>query len=73
MRFPEYDDLDGLALAELVRRREVSPAELVEAALDRVDARDPALNAVVHRFDEVARTAACAALPEGPWRVCPSS
>ena len=66
MRLPEYDDLDGLALAQLVRRREVSPLELVEAALDRIDARDPALNAVVHRFDDQARATAGARLPEGP-------
>ena len=38
------------ALAELVRRREVHPhRELVEAAIERLDAVDPALNAVIHR------------------------
>jgi amidase len=66
MRFPEYDDLDGIALADLVRRREISAAEVVEAAIDRVEARDGALNAVVYRFDDLARAAARAPLPDGP-------
>ena len=35
MAFPEYTRYDGLGLAELVRTRQVSPLELVEAALAR--------------------------------------
>lgn len=53
--FPEYDTLDGLALAELVRQKQISPAEVLDAALARIDARNPALNAVVRRFDDSAR------------------
>ena len=33
---PEYDALDGLAIADLVRRRALSPAEVTEAALARI-------------------------------------
>lgn len=43
--------LDATAQAELVRRREVKPEELVEAARARIDQLDPALNAVVTRID----------------------
>ena len=60
--FPEYDALDGLGLAELVRTKQVSAGEVLDAALARVDARNPALNAVVRRLDDEAR-AQLAALP----------
>ena len=32
----EYAEFDGLGLAELVRKRDVTPAELVEAAIERI-------------------------------------
>jgi amidase len=38
---------DALALAEAVRRREIAPVELVEAAFARLDAVEPRLNAFV--------------------------
>jgi amidase len=66
VRFPEYDRLDALALGELVSRREVSPAELLEAALERADARDPRIHAIVARYDDEARARAGGPLPQGP-------
>ncbi|HET8542288.1 MAG TPA: amidase [Anaeromyxobacter sp.] len=66
MRLPEYDRLDALALADLVARREVSAAELLEAALERADARNPRLNAIVARYDDEARARARGPLPPGP-------
>ncbi len=45
---PDYDDLDATALALLVRRGKVHPRELVAAAIERAEARNPALNAIVH-------------------------
>ena len=56
------DDHDGLALAELIRRGEVAPLELLEAVIARIEARDPAVNAVVHRAYDDAR----AELEKGP-------
>jgi len=55
MRFPEYDDHDATGLAELVRTRQISSEEVVEAAIARIEARNPALNAVVHTQFERAR------------------
>ncbi len=63
--------LDGLALAELVRRKEVTAAELVEAAIARVEAHDPALNAVVDRLYDRARAQAAGPLPDGPFTGVP--
>ena len=52
---PEYDELDGLAMADLVRRKKIAPTELAEAALARMAARNPALNAIVRPLDAMAR------------------
>jgi amidase len=71
MRLPEYDDLDATALAAMVARAEVTPAELLEAAVERVDARNPALNAVVNRFEDEARLQARGIVPAGPFRGVP--
>ena len=67
----DYERYDGLGLAELVRRREASAAELVEAAIARVEARNPALNAVVLPMFEQARKAAAGPLPDGPFAGVP--
>lgn len=58
MLFSEYVKYDGLGLAELVRRRDVAPAELVETAIARAEAVNPRLNFIVHRDFERARAAA---------------
>jgi amidase len=55
MRFPEYDEHDATGLAELVRTRQVSAEEVVEAAIARIETRNPAINAVVHAQFERAR------------------
>jgi amidase len=64
--------MDATAQAELVRRGEASPGELVEAAIDRVQALNPKLNAVIHPLFEQGRAAAAAdGLPDGPFRGVP--
>jgi amidase len=71
MTFPEYSEHDGLGLADLVRKGEVSAAELVEAAIERVERHNPAINAVVHKAYDEARAAAKEPLPEGPFTGVP--
>ena len=71
MRHDEYAAHDALGLAELVRSGEVTPSELVEAAIARTDAVNPTLNAVVHRMDGTAREVAAGDLPDGPFRGVP--
>lgn len=58
--------LDGLAQAALVRRGEVTPVELVEAAIERIEAVNPALNAVVTTLYDEALAAARRPAPAGP-------
>ncbi len=67
---PEYDDLDATALAGLVREGAVSPAELLDAAIARIEARDPALNAVVLQTFDRARERVDR-LPDGPLKGVP--
>lgn len=63
--------LGVLEQARLVRRGEVAPGDLVEAAIASIEALDPTLNAVVLRFFEQARVAARAAPAAAPFRGVP--
>jgi amidase len=58
MAFPEYASHDGLGLAELVRKGEVTAAELVEEAIARIERHNPTLNAVIFEMYERARQVA---------------
>jgi amidase len=64
-------DRDATALAELVRRREVTPAELLEAAIERLEAVNPRINAVVTKLYERARAEAAGELPDGAFTGVP--
>jgi amidase len=68
----ELSTMDATAHAELVRRREVTPLELVDAAIDRIERVNPTLNAVITPLFEEARAAAVSPdLPDGPFRGVP--
>src|SRR5215467_12062062 len=69
--FSEYEAYDALGLADLVRRRKVTPTELLDAAIERVEARNPAVNAIVLPLYDYARKAIADGLPEGPLRGVP--
>jgi amidase len=64
-------DLDAVGQAASVRAGEASPLELVEAAIARVEARNPELNAVIHERFDAARAEAAGDLPDGPFRGVP--
>ncbi len=69
--FGEYEAYDGLGLAELVRQKHVSAAELLEAAIARVEARNGAVNAVTMPLYDLARAAIARGLPAGPFAGVP--
>lgn len=69
--FKEYEEYDALGLADLVRGKEVKPEELLEAAIERVEARNPALNAVTMKLYDYGRKAIADGLPDGPLRGVP--
>jgi amidase len=62
---------DATALAELVRRGDASPSELLDETLARIDALNPQLNAVIHVRERAREEAADARLPDGPFRGVP--
>jgi len=63
--------LDATAQAELVRRGEVSPKELAEDAIARIEAVNPQLNAVIRTRFDAARLEADGDPPDGPFRGVP--
>ena len=71
MGFAEYDHYDGLGLAHLVLRKEVSPLELVDEAIARIEKLNPKLNAVVYKAYDEARATAKGKLADGPFKGVP--
>ena len=69
--FAEYEEYDGLGLADLVKRREVSATELLDAAIERVEQRNPAINAVTMKLYDYGRKMIADGLPDGPFRGVP--
>ncbi len=69
--FADYDLYDALGLAELVRDQKVTPNNLLEAAIKRVETRNSPLNAVVAKLYDYGRRAITDGLPEGPFRGVP--
>lgn len=69
----DIDNLDAVASAELIRSGAVSARELVTAAIERIEARNPALNAVIHKlYDKALAAADDPALAETPLRGVPA-
>ncbi len=69
--FPEYSQYDAVGLAELVGGGDVTPAELVESAIARVEELNPQLNAVIAKHYQSARRLAAVGLPSGPFHGVP--
>jgi len=69
--FAEYDDYDGMGLAQLVRDGEVSAADLLDEAIARTERVNGRLNAVVCRLYDQARSAIEQGLPAGPFTGVP--
>ena len=71
MKWDDYACLDATALADLIRKKEVKPIEVVDAAIAQVERLNPALNAVITPLYEQARSAAARGLPQGPFTGVP--
>lgn len=66
MSFAEYDACDALGLADFVVKGEVTPKELLETAIDRLEEVDPRLNAIAHLAVDAAMATIESGVPEGP-------
>jgi amidase len=69
--FPEYDSFDGLGLAGLIQRRVISPAELLNAAVERIELYNPILNAVIHKMYDHAYSRIKNGIPAGIFQGVP--
>src|SRR5664280_1799448 len=71
MAFREYGSYDGIELAELVRKKQVGPKELLEEAIVRTAKVDPQINAVVVKHYDYAKRQIDKGLPDGPFAGVP--
>jgi hypothetical protein len=65
--FADYERYDALGFADLVRRKAVSPDDLLEAAIERVEGHNAAVNAVVMPLYDYGRKTIEDGLPHGPF------
>ena len=53
MMFKEYVRYDAMGMAELIRKKEITAGEVLEAAIDRIEKVNPSINAVILKmYDE---------------------
>jgi Asp-tRNA(Asn)/Glu-tRNA(Gln) amidotransferase A subunit family amidase len=62
----EYETYDAMGLAGLVATKQTSVSEVLETAISHVEAKNPVLNAVVHKMYDATRLTISRALPVGP-------
>ena len=63
---PEYERLEGIGLATLIARREVTALEVLDEAIAQAEKANTAINAIILKLYDQARAVAKAPLPEGP-------
>jgi len=71
MTFREYGDYDGVGLADLVRKKQVSARELLDEAIARTAKVDPQINAVVVKHYDYAQRQIDRGIPDGPFAGVP--
>jgi amidase len=69
--FTEYSRYDGLGLAELVRKKDVTPAELLDESIRRIEEHNPRVNAVINKLYDRARASLEGGLRAGPFTGVP--
>ncbi|HEY9430797.1 MAG TPA: amidase [Blastocatellia bacterium] len=67
----EYDKYDALGLAELIAKKQITPAELLDAVRHRVEAINPKINAFNHLFFDNAEEQIKSGLGQGPFHGVP--
>jgi amidase len=66
MKYEEYAQYDAVGLAALVAKKDVSASELLDVAVARMEAVNPAVNAVVRNLEGEARRTIKDGVPNGP-------
>lgn len=71
MAFKDYGGYDAVGLADLVRKKDVTPGELLDEAIARTGKLDPEINAVVVKHYDYAERQIGKGLPQGPFTGVP--
>lgn len=71
MQFDEYIKHDALGLAALIREKQVSAQEVLEAAMARLEAVNPQINAVIHKMYDEAKAMLAQFDPQAPFAGVP--
>jgi amidase len=71
MAFKDYGSYDGVGLAGLVRKKDISAKELLDEAIARTEKIDPKINAVVVKHYDYAERQIEQGLPDGPFSGVP--
>ncbi|MGE0094167.1 MAG: amidase [Alphaproteobacteria bacterium] len=69
--FAEYARYDAVGLADLIRRKQVSAEEVLEAAIARIERLNPKINAIIRPMFDQARKQVARGLPKGPLAGAP--
>jgi amidase len=69
--FKEYDNFDALSLAALVKTGEVSPEQLLIEAINRRNAVNSQINAIIYDMDDLAYDSIKKGLPQGTFAGVP--
>lgn len=71
LSYEEYSSHDGLGLAELVKKGELTPRELLNVAISRIEAADPKLNCISKKMYDFAGGVIQRGIPQGPFEGVP--
>lgn len=71
MNFTEYARYDGVGLADLIRRKEVTAKEVAMLVLEGFHEINPAINAIIEIYDERVEKANQSLVPENPFAGVP--
>ncbi|MDP7546636.1 MAG: amidase, partial [Alphaproteobacteria bacterium] len=72
LTFAEYRKMDATALAAAMAKGDLTAGEVMEVAIARAEAVNPAINAIVHRqYDQARQTIADDTAPNGPFKDVP--
>ncbi len=67
----DYINTDAVGLGELVKNKEVTPTELLDVALRRLERINPEINAVINLFEDLARDQISNGVGDGPFEGVP--
>ncbi len=68
--FVEYDQFDGIGLANIIREKQISDVEVIEEAIRRAEELNPKLNAIITPLYDFAREAVKRIQPDAFYADC---